>query len=138
MFEEIERGALRPLPDEDWEFAEWRRARVNLDYHVEVHDFYYSVPFRLIRAEVDVRVTARMIEIFHRGARVGVHERRYMGQKHGTDPAHMPPAHRHYAGWTPERFRSWAGKFGPNTQGLIEAVLASRKHPEQEIGRAHV
>jgi len=131
LFEKIERAALRSLPDADWEFAEWKRARVNLDYHIEVHDFLYSVPHALIRAEVDVRVTARMIEIFHRGQRVGAHPRRYGGRKHGTDPDHMPSSHRRYAEWTPDRFRRWAGKIGPNTEGLITAVLASRPHPEQ-------
>jgi hypothetical protein len=59
------------LPAEDWEFAEWRRARVSLDYHIEVHDFLYSAPHALIRCEVDLRVTARTVEIFHRGQRVG-------------------------------------------------------------------
>ena len=131
LFETIERDALIALPADDWEFAEWRRARVNLDYHIEVHDFLYSVPHALIRAEVDVRITARTVEIFHRGQRVGVHQRRYMGRKHGTDPDHMPSSHRRYAEWTPDRFRRWAGKIGPNTEGLISAVLASRPHPEQ-------
>jgi transposase len=131
LFEKIEREALNGLPTEDWEFAEWRRARVNLDYHIDVHDFLYSVPHTLIRAEVEVRVTERIVEIFHRGQRVGVHERRYMGRKHGTDPDHMPSTHRFYAEWTPDRFRRWAGKIGPNTEALISAVLASRKHPEQ-------
>jgi transposase len=131
LFEKIERDALIALPADDWEFAEWRRARVNLDYHIEVHDFLYSVPHELIRAEVDVRITARTVEIFHRGQRVGVHQRRYMGRKHGTDPDHMPSSHRRYAEWTPDRFRRWAGKIGPNTEGLISAALASRPHPEQ-------
>jgi len=131
LFEKIERDALNRLPDDEWEFAEWRRARVNLDYHIEVHDFLYSAPHALIRAEVDVRVTARAIEIFHRGRRVGVHQRRYMGARHGTDPDHMPASHRRYAEWTPDRFHRWAGKIGPSTEGLIAAVLASRRHPEQ-------
>jgi hypothetical protein len=131
LFEKIERAALNGLPAEDWEFAEWRRARVNLDYHIEVHDFLYSVPHALIRVEVEVRVTARIVEVFHRGQRVAVHQRRYMGRKHGTDPDHMPSSHRRFAEWTPERFHSWAGKVGPNTEGLISAVLASRPHPEQ-------
>jgi transposase len=131
LFETIERAALIALPADDWEFAEWRRARVNLDYHIEVHDFLYSVPHALIRAEVDVRITARTVEIFHRGQRVGAHQRRTMGRKHGTDPDHMPSSHRRYADWTPDRFRRWAGKIGPNTEGLISAVLASRPHPEQ-------
>jgi transposase len=131
LFEKIERAALNDLPDEDWEFAEWKRARVSLDYHIEAHDFLYSVPHALIRAEVDVRITARTVEIFHRGQRVGAHQRRYMGRQHGTDPEHMPSSHRRYAEWSPDRFRRWAGKIGPNTEGLIVAVLASRPHPEQ-------
>ena len=131
LFEKIERAALDDLPAEDWEFAEWCRARVNLDYHIEVHDFLYSVPHALIRCEVDVRVTARTVEIFHRGQRVGAHQRRYMGARHGTDPEHMPSSHRRYAEWSPDRFRRWAAKIGPNTEALIVAVLASRPHPEQ-------
>ena len=131
LFEKIEREALNPLPVDDWEFAEWRRARVNLDYHIEIHDFLYSVPHALIRAEVEVRVTERIVEVFYRGQRVAVHQRRYMGRKHGTDPDHMPSSHRFLAEWTPDRFRRWAGKIGPNTEALISAVLASRKHPEQ-------
>jgi transposase len=131
LFETIERDALSALPADDWEFAEWRRARVNLDYHIEAHDFLYSVPHALIRAEVDVRITARTVEIFHRGQRVGAHQRRYAGRKHGTDADHMPSSHRRYAEWTPDRFRRWAGKIGPNTEALISAVLASRPHPEQ-------
>ncbi len=71
------------------------------------------------------------LEVFHRGQRVAVHQRRYMGPKHGTTPEHMPSSHRRYAEWTPDRFRRWAGKIGPNTEGLIAAVLASRPHPEQ-------
>ena len=82
------------MPADDWEFAEWRRARVNLDYHIEVHDFLYSVPHALIRVEVEVRITARTVEIFHRGQRVGVHQRRYMGAKHGTNPAAPVPSRR--------------------------------------------
>ena len=131
LFDKIERDVLIPLPPDDWEFAEWGRARVNLDYHIEVHDFLYSVPHALIRAEVEVRATARTIEVFHRGQRVAAHERRYRGRRHGTHPEHMPSAHRRYAEWSPERFRRWAAKIGPNTEGLISAVLQSRPHPEQ-------
>jgi transposase len=131
LFEKIERDALCPLPDADWEFAEWRRARVNIDYHVEIEGFFYSVPHALIHAEVDLRVTARMIEMFYRGRRVAVHERRYGGPRHGTDPEHMPSSHRRYADWTPDRFRRWGARIGPNTEGLVAAVLASRRHPEQ-------
>ena len=78
-----------------------------------------------------MRITARTVEIFHRGQRVGAHQRRYMGRKHATTPEHMPSSHRRYAEWSPDRFRRWGAKIGPNTEGLIVAVLASRPHPEQ-------
>ena len=110
LFEKIERDALCPLPETDWEFAEWKRARVSIDYHIEIEGFFYSVPHALIHAEVDVRATARIIEIFYRGQRVGLHERRAMGRRHGTDPEHMPSSHRRYADWTPDRFRRWAAQ----------------------------
>ena len=118
------------MPEADWEFAEWKRARVNLDYHIEVDGFFYSVPHALIHAEVDVRVTARMIEIFHRGQRVGVHECRYLGRRHGTNPDHMPSSHRRYAEWTPDRFRRWAASIGPSTEADHRGSRES-PHPEQ-------
>lgn len=131
LFASVERPALKPLPETDYEFAEWRLARVGLDYHVEVQSFLYSVPHSLIREQVDVRITTRTIEVFHRGRRVAAHQRRYGGRRHGTDPDHMPSAHRRYAEWTPERFRRWARSIGPSTEGLVVAVLANRPHPEQ-------
>ena len=108
LFESIERPALKPLPGDDYEFAEWRLARVSLDYHVEVDGFFYSVPHGLIRRGRCAH-HSRTIELFHRGQRVAAHQRRYGGRRHGTDPDHMPSAHRRYADWTPERFRRWAG-----------------------------
>ena len=131
LFASVGRPALRALPASDYEFAEWRLARVGVDYHVEVEGFYYSVPHALIRAQVDVRITSRTIEVLHRGKRVAAHQRRYGGPRHGTDPDHMPSAHRRYAAWSPERFQRWARAIGPNIEGLILAVLANRPHPEQ-------
>jgi hypothetical protein len=85
LVEKIERGALSDLPADDWEFAKCGRARVNHDYHIEVQDFLYSVPHALIRATVNVRVTARTVEVFHRGQRVAAHQR-CNGAKAWHDP----------------------------------------------------
>jgi transposase len=131
LFESVDKPALRSLPQSDWEYAEWRLARVGLDYHVEIEGFFYSVPHGLIREEVEVRIGERTIEIFHRGKRVALHQRRYGGRRHGTDAEHMPSAHRRYAEWSPERFCRWAKTIGPNTEALIIAILANRPHPEQ-------
>jgi transposase len=131
LFEAIERPLLRRLPATEYAYAEWRLARVGLDYHVEVESFFYSVPHALIRQQVDVCITAHTIEVFHRGKRVAAHARRYGGRRHGTDPEHMPSAHRRYAEWTLERFQRWGQTIGPSTEGLIIAILAHRPHPEQ-------
>lgn len=131
LFETVEMAVLAPLPDADYQFAEWPLARVSLDYHVEVDGYFYSVPHSLIREQVDVRATIRTIELFHRGLRVAAHQRRYGGRRHGTDPDHMPSAHRRYAEWTPDRFRRWGRSIGPNTEELVLAIMANRPHPEQ-------
>ena len=41
LFASVEQPALRALPASDYEFAEWRLARVGLDYHAEIEGFYY-------------------------------------------------------------------------------------------------
>jgi transposase len=94
LFESIERPVLGQPPATHYLYAEWHLARVGLDYHVEIESFFCSVPHALIRQQVDVCVTAYTIEVFHRGKRIAAHTRRYDGRRHGTDPEHMPSAHR--------------------------------------------
>jgi len=65
LFDELDRPALAALPVEPYVYAEWRQRRVGLDYHVEVDGHYYSVPHRLLRQQVEARITARTIELFH-------------------------------------------------------------------------
>src|SRR4051812_35570712 len=61
LFTSVEKPVLRALPASDYEFAEWRLARVNIDYHIEAASYLYSVPHALIHAQVDVRITSRTI-----------------------------------------------------------------------------
>ena len=70
QFEQVDRPALRPLPSSPYVFAEWKTVRVHIDYHVEIDGHYYSVPHALVRRQLDVRLTARTVECFHRGQRV--------------------------------------------------------------------
>ena len=131
LLDTVDLPAMRPLPTAPYEYAEWKRARVNIDYHVEIDGFYYSVPHALIREEVEARLTVNGIELFHRGDRVAVHVRRYGGSRHATQNDHMPSHHRFYDSWSEARFRRDAAAIGPNTEALVIAVMASRRHPEQ-------
>jgi transposase len=131
LFEELERSALKPLPAEPYVFAEWKECRVGLDYHVEIEKHYYSVPHQLLRETVWARITARTIEVLHRGQRVAAHVRSSSNRKHTTVREHMPSSHRRYADWTPERLRRQAGEIGRHASALVEIILQERTHPEQ-------
>jgi transposase len=131
LLEEIDRPALKPLPLEPYVLAQWRICRAGIDYHVEVADHYYSVPYRFARIEVEVRYTLRTVEIFLKGERIAVHQRMSGNHKHTTVPDHMPSAHRRYQGWTVERIRQDAKAIGPATAALCELILQDRPHPEQ-------
>ena len=131
LFATLDRPHLPPLPAEAYAFARWKRARVAPDYHVEVDSSWYSVPFGLIRAEVDVRVCGGIVEIFHKGQRVASHLRCPGRRSHVTEPDHMPSAHRRHAEWTPARMLAQAAKLGPSVTAFCEAVMADRPHPEQ-------
>lgn len=131
LYESLDRPALRPLPTQPYVYAEWKKARVHIDYHIEVEGHYYSVPYQLVKEQVDVRLTAETIEVFHKSRRVTSHRRSKIKGQHTTIEQHMPKPHQHYAEWTPERLVRWAGKNGAATQKLIETILASRPHPQQ-------
>jgi transposase len=126
LFEQLDQPALSALPAEPFVYAEWRIRRVALDYHVDIDGHYYSVPHRLLREQVEARITARTIELFHKGERVAVHVRGVARGRHTTLPEHMPRAH---AEWTIERIGREA--IGPATATLTTMILQSKPHPEQ-------
>jgi transposase len=131
LFEQLDRPALRPLPAQPYVFAEWKKVRVNIDYHVEVDGHYYSVPYPLVRKQLEARFTARTVECFYKGQRVASHLRSPLKGRHTTVGEHMPASHRHYAEWTPQRLIRWAEKTGPATAAVIQTIIERRVHPQQ-------
>lgn len=130
-FEQLDQPALRPLPAQRYEFAQWKKARVGIDYHVEFDGHYYSAPYALARQVVELRITASVLEVLHRGQRVASHVRSPRRGGHTTVTAHMPEAHQRQREWTLERLLRWAEKSGPATAAAIGTIVASRPHPEQ-------
>lgn len=133
LFAELDQPALLPLPQEPYEYATWKTARVNIDYHVEFEKHYYSVPYELIHQEVRIRATERLLEIFHKSKPVPV-ATHPLSQAHGrysTQSAHMPEKHKKAGEWTPERLLHWAEGYGPHTHQLVQSILNTRRHPEQ-------
>lgn len=130
-FESLDRPVLKPLPTAPYSYADWKKARVGIDYHVELEGHYYSVPYPLVKRQLEVRYTAHTVECFHRGKRVASHLRSRVKGRHTTLPEHMPEAHRRYGDWSPQRLIRWAEKVGPATAKLITHILSSRRHPQQ-------
>lgn len=131
MFETLDHPALKPLPIEPYLFAEWKKATVNIDYHLEVDGHYYSVPYQLVKKKVDVRMTSATVECFYKNKRVAAHKRSYQKGRHTTIKEHMPTRHQKYLEWSQERFLRWAKKIGPQTVKLTEQILSSRTYPQQ-------
>lgn len=131
LYESVDRPALHALPVAPYEYAEWKKARVNIDYHIEIGGHYYSVPYHLVKEQVDVRLTASTVEVLFKNSRVAAHPRSTRQGAHTTLAEHMPTAHQKYLEWTPARIIQWAGKNGPRTQELVTCIMEGRRHPEQ-------
>lgn len=132
LFERLDQPALRALPPNRFEMAEWKNCGVNIDYHIEVDHNYYSVPYQLRGERVDARATASTVEIFFKSpSRIASHVRLTGRGRYATLPAHMPASHRAHAEWTPSRLIAWAEKTGPATGRIVAEILKDRPHPEQ-------
>lgn len=130
-FEAIEKSALLPLPQSRYVFAEWKKARVNIDYHVELKNHYYSVPYSLVQEKIELRYTTTTVEVFYKGKRVASHKRDNTPGKHTTLEEHMPKSHQKYLKWSPSRIIQWAGNTGESTAKVVQTILTTRKLPEQ-------
>ena len=129
-FEAIDQPALQALPEQPYVYAEWKKVRVHIDYHVEVDGHFYSVPYQLVKHQLEVRLTAQTVERFHANQRVASHRRSPHKGRHTTQTEHMPKSHREHAEWTPQRLIRWAEQTGPNTAGVIAYILERRIHPQ--------
>ena len=131
LFEQIDQPALRRLPSEPYHFTQIKKARVNIDYHVQFDKNYYSVPHNYCRLEVQVHATRDSVAIFYKGRQIARHPRYHYKGKYSTHTAHMPKSHKLHQQWTPQRLLDWGQSIGGSVRELIEAMLKSRRHHEQ-------
>ena len=131
LFEELDKPAAILLSDRRYEYADWKLCRVNIDYHIEIANHYYSVPYHLIHEQVDSRITENTVEIYYKHNRITSHLRSYEKWKHTTKLEHMPTAHQKQLDQTPTRIIAWAEQIGPNTVELVKKIFDSRKYIQQ-------
>jgi len=132
LFEILDMPNALPLPKSRYEFAEWKRVKVNIDYHIEFNGHYYSVPYTLVKQELEVKVTSTLVEIFKSNERICSHRRSYdTHNKTVTIAEHMPKSHREHLEWTPSRILEWAGKYGKDVKELTSKIMLEHPFPEQ-------
>ena len=129
-FESMDKPALGELPAVRYEYAAWKKARVNIDYHVEFEGHFYSVPHALVGKVIDLRVTASIVECLVHNQRVASHVRNARRGTHTTVAEHMPKAHRAHMEWTPGKLLNWALSIGPATTDVVQYQLTAKPHPE--------
>lgn len=130
-FERLDRPALRPLPALRMPILRFKTARVNIDYHVEFDGHFYSVPHRLARTQLELRVSPTTLEAFAGQQRVAVHACSAVKGGFTTIPDHMPASHRAHLEWTPAKLIAWGERIGAACAGVVRWQMERRPHPEQ-------
>jgi|LFRM01.1.fsa_nt_gb transposase len=124
VFNEEEKTKLIPLRYPRYQLSEWKTAKVQLNYHVQVNRMYYSVPYEYVQSQVDVRITKDLIEVYFKDIRIASHKI-LLGEigQFLTNPNHMPDNHRKYLEHTPDQIKNWAKTMGYSTEKFVGYIL---------------
>lgn len=135
-FLELDQPALKALPPRAYEYAQWKCAKVHPDYHIEVEHAYYSVPYKHIAQRVDVRITARMVEIFARRVLIASHVRLFKRGARVTLDGHRPANHRAVIDTTVARVIQRAEAIAPAVALVLREQFNRKRHPEEALRSA--
>ena len=131
LFELLDLPHALKLPSNHYEFAEWKKAKLQFNCHVSFASHDYSVPYTFVDKELEIKATYGLIEIYHKGNRICSHVRSRKEHGYTTVAVHLPPNHQKYLEWTPDRILHYAEKYGASVKGLVQQIMASRRFPEQ-------
>lgn len=131
LFESIDKPALKPLPPSRYQYAEWKKAKIHVDYHFVFDNHFYSVPHRYIHREVELRATSTSIECYCNNQRIASHTRSHKKYGYTTLAEHMPKAHEEQSKFSASRIKSWARHIGQHTTKFIDHMIASRPFAPQ-------
>lgn len=136
LFEEIEKDELQALPANRYIYEQYKRAKVNIDYHIVLEKCYYSVPFKFLQKEVEVRYSGHHVRIYYNNEIIATHPRLRTVGVFSTLSEHRTPEHAYiHDKWTPQRFNSWASSIGEYSTEFVKNVLESADYPEQAYRR---
>ena len=132
LFEELEEEELQPLPVNNFVYEQYKLAKVGTDYHVTLLKCYYSVPFKYLQKEVEVRYSTNHVRIYYNNEIIATHPRLRTIGEFSTLPEHRPPEHAYiYNKWNSERLRSWAKSIGEYSSLFVEDCFEAVEYKEQ-------
>jgi hypothetical protein len=114
---------MHVLLEPGYEYAEWKVARVGIDYHVEVGAHYYLAPRwpRARRARQSRCSSAASASPALPSA----------PSKGTTVAADMPPGRHEMAGWNAQALKGKAESVGPRCALPIQRLPGQSQHPQQ-------
>ena len=129
-FDSIDRPALLPLPKQSYQYTDITTVKVNIDYHVQYEDHFYSIPHHLVGEAIELHAKEYIIELYFHNQRITSHARKYYSGM-TTVSEHMPVKHEKHHKWTPGRLMNWAKDIGDEVLLWVKTVINQRQHPEQ-------
>lgn len=131
LFEELEKEELQALPANNYVYEQYKRAKVNIDYHITLDKCYYSVPFEYLQKEVEVRYSTNHVRIYYNNEIIATHPRLRTIGEFSTIPEHRSPEHAYiHNKWNPDRLRSWAKSIGEYSSVFVEDCFEAVEHKE--------
>lgn len=134
---QLEKSLLIPLPEHAYQHGAWKKLVLHPDCHLQVDKNFFSAPHALRSLTLDVRITQKFVEIFHKLERVAVHKNvppttlgRYI-----TDQSHYPEAIQALSEFTPRRAIQQAESIGPSTEEIVRNLIEKSRHPLMHLRR---
>lgn len=131
VYLEEELPFMQKLPLITFELSEWKKAKVQLNYHISVAKMNYSVPYEYVGKYVDVKLTKNSVTVFYKLNQICSHKRLYgRVNQYSTEESHMPENHQLFQ-WNKERFINWSINIGPYTNAVIVKLFDRYRFEEQ-------
>ena len=130
LFEELDKPALMPLPAKRYEHKEFKLLKVSKDYHIQLENNFYSIPYQLIGKKVEVWFSVKTVSITYEGKEIALHPKLLHKGQYSTQTNHMASAHKKYLEWNPGKIMNWGLTIGVETAKLFKIIMDSRPHPE--------
>jgi transposase len=143
LFVSTEKNYLKPLPPTAYELRQYCRPKVQKMGYIflSADKHYYSVPYRYIGKQVDVRYTPSIVEIFYNHERLCTHKRDYQAGKYTTLGDHLSSTHQFHSEWSLPFFQQKAKYIGSHTHDYITKLILQYSYPEigykQAMGIIH-